>query len=190
MGKECHTCTHDALVLRCLLEFSKFIISLRFPCFAKKTNDWQLNYSSFHRQQDTFLLFLRRILGHDLLFLITVRKVSFSNNQVEPHNFPSAMMRPIIKAMTVWPVALMNPNRELVQRSSGHTAKTRKMPWNVRPAHRTSLAELHTPPSSFSNPDFIVLECFLHTVAKTLSFPHHLSDSSELVLFRIGFSTS
>lgn len=42
------------------------------------------------------------------------------------------------------------------------------------PAHRTSLAELCTPLSSFANPDFIVLECFLHTVTKTLSFPHHL----------------
>lgn len=186
MGKECHTCTHDALVLRCLLEFSKFIISLRFPCFAKKTNDWQLNYLSFHRQQDKFLWFLRRILGHDLLFLITVRKVSFSNNQVEPHNFPSAMMRPIIKAMTVWPVALMNPNRELVQRSSGHTAKTRKMPWNVHPgpSHQSRWAP---------HASVVFFQSRLHCLGMFPphgSFPHHLSDSSELVLFRIGVSIS
>ncbi len=43
------------------------------------------------------------------------------------------------------------------------------------PAHRTSLVKLlRTPLSSFSNPDFIVLECFFHTVTKTLSFPRHL----------------
>lgn len=88
---------------------------------------------SFHRQKDTFLWFLWRILGRDLLLLITMRNLSFSNNQVDPHHFPSAMMRPIIAAMTVWPVALMNPNRKTALRSSGHTARTREMPWNVLP---------------------------------------------------------
>ncbi len=72
-------------------------------------------------------------------------KSFFLNNQVDPHHFPSAMMRPIITVMNVWPVALMNPNRKIALRSSGHTARTRKMPWNLcpGPSHQTRRAPPH-----------------------------------------------
>lgn len=93
-------------------------------------NGWQLNslnrWTVFSSAAGYVFMISRRILGRSLLSLTTVWNAPFSNNQVDPHRFPSAMIRPIITAMIVWPNALMNPNHKncsAIQRSHGEDTR-------------------------------------------------------------------
>lgn len=114
------------------------------------------------------------------------KRFFLTQSGVGPYYFPSAMMWPIIAAMTV----IMNPDLKAALLSSGPAARTRKVPWNaVAPAHHTSLSELRTPPPAF--PNQTSLSWNVSSTWSQKHVPPHitLSDSSELVLFWIGFTS-